>query len=171
MGYMRSYQGDYLSGYAGDPGFFGGLFRGIKKIGGALIRRTPVGAAVGVLGGAAVGRRAVTRRPFPPGPPGLARFQQAGQVPTPGRVAAIQRLVPGGQTGMMDCPKGFHPLKSGPEAGTRCVRNRSMNIANPRALRRAVRRQEGFIKLAKRSLPPGYRITTRTTRRAKAKPC
>lgn len=53
------------------------------------------------------------------------------------------------------CPKGYHLNKSdgkyGP-AGTYCVRNRSMNTTNPRALRRALRRAEGFEKLARKTV-------------------
>lgn len=37
-------------------------------------------------------------------------------------------------------------------AGTECVRSRRMNVANPRALRRAIRRAQGFSKLARRVL-------------------
>lgn len=37
-------------------------------------------------------------------------------------------------------------------AGTECVRSRRMNVANPRALRRAIRRAQGFAKLARRVL-------------------
>lgn len=51
------------------------------------------------------------------------------------------------------CPRGFHLNKAdGPKGpkGSYCVRNRSMNPANPRALRRAIRREEGFVALAGR---------------------
>lgn len=36
--------------------------------------------------------------------------------------------------------------------GTECVKSRRMNVANPRALRRAVRRAQGFAKMARRVL-------------------
>ena len=51
---------------------------------------------------------------------------------------------PGGQ-----CPKGFHLDK---RTGTRCVRNRSMNFANGRAIGRAARRIEGAEKMFRRVL-------------------
>ncbi|MFQ1042878.1 hypothetical protein, partial [Gilliamella sp. CG16] len=50
--------------------------------------------------------------------------------------------------GQVCCPSGFHMAKDG---SGRCVRNRSMNVANPRALRRSLRRVAGFGKLAQRS--------------------
>jgi len=56
------------------------------------------------------------------------------------------------------CPRGFHPAKDG---SGKCVRNRRMNVGNSRALMRAVRRQEGFVTLAKRMglrMPPGRKI-------------
>jgi hypothetical protein len=40
-------------------------------------------------------------------------------------------------------------------------KRRRMNVANPKALRRAIRREQGFVKLARRALKgTGYRITT-----------
>ena len=170
MGYMTSYQGDYMRSYAGDPGLFGFIGKslgGLAKLGGRIFARTPIGSTVGAVIGAAAGRRTL-----PPGPPGLVRMPAFGptrqQVPRPGVIPGLQRLVPGGQTGMMDVPRGFHLAKDG---SGRMVRNRTMNVANPKALRRAIRRQEGFVKLAKRSLPPGYRITTSARRSAPKKPC
>jgi len=56
------------------------------------------------------------------------------------------------------CPRGFHPAKDG---SGKCVRNRRMNVGNSRALMRAVRRQEGFVSLAKRMgmrMPTGKKI-------------
>lgn len=58
------------------------------------------------------------------------------------------------------CPPGERPnktrytLKSGQvvEPGTRCVKVRRMEVGNSRALRRALRRETGFAKLAKRAL-------------------
>jgi len=59
-------------------------------------------------------------------------------------------------------PSGYHYAKDG---SGRIVRNRRMNVANPRALRRSMRRVQGFEKLAKR--------TIQFTRRVKMKkrPC
>ena len=46
--------------------------------------------------------------------------------------------------GANGCPSGFHPAKDG---SGRCVRNRRMNVANPRAGRRAIRRIKGLRKM------------------------
>jgi len=46
-------------------------------------------------------------------------------------------------------PAGYHLDKA---TRSRWVRNRRMNIANPRALRKAMRRVSGFEKLAKRTI-------------------
>lgn len=89
--------------------------------------------------------------------------------PTPGIGGAIQRILPGGQTGFqvqgpvpmgmkIACQSGFRPnksnyfLKSGEfvAAGTRCVRNRRRNNMNERALRRALGRVDGFASLERR---------------------
>jgi len=63
------------------------------------------------------------------------------------------RILPGGQPFVTRqggaTRAGYHLDK---KTGTYEVRNRSMNPANPRALRRAVRREQGFVALAKRVL-------------------
>ena len=158
MGYMRSYQGDYMRSYVGDPGLFGFA----KKFLGGIIRRSPLGQLL----------PAPIRPPPPmfqgiPGPPGLGRIPVGG----PGRVPVKihpSKILPGGApflTAAPPCaPTGYHFAKDG---SGRLVRNRRMNVANVKALRRASRRQKGFVKLAKRSLPPGYRITTSSSRRSK----
>jgi len=87
----------------------------------------------------------------------LAQFPPS-LVPAPGFIPAMERMVPGGASGMMaapagmGCPAGYHPNKSnyytamGPvPKGTRCVKNRRRNALNPRALTRAV----GRVKSAK----------------------
>lgn len=160
MGYMRSYQGDYMRSYVGDPGLFGF----IGKLAGKILRKTPIGraaTAVGIL--------------KPPGPPGFGGIppppRGLGQVPVgPGTQVPVRfnprAIAPGGQpfiTAQGCAPTGYHFAKDG---SGRLVRNRRMNVANVHALRRATRRQKGFVKLAKRSLPPGYKIVTSSSRRA-----
>lgn len=157
MGYMRSYQGDYMRSYVGDPGFFGGIFGKIAKIG--------KGALAGALGAAGIGKRPPAQGI--PGPPGLV----GGRIPIgPGTRTPVRfrpgKLLPGGEPAFdipgQPCPSNYHLAKDG---SGRLVRNRRMNVANVKALRRATRRQKGFVKLAKRSLPPGYRITTSRARK------
>lgn len=65
----------------------------------------------------------------------------------------------GTPTGADGCPKGYHRNRTGyftkgdgyVAPGTKCVRNRTRNIANGRALRRAISRASGFDKLVKRN--------------------
>jgi len=71
--------------------------------------------------------------------------------PTPGIKGTIQRIVPGGATG--------YEVVIG-------KKRRRMNVGNAKALRRAIRREQGFVKLARRALKgTGYRITTRGSTR------
>jgi len=151
MGYLTSYRGDYLASARGDPGIFGSIFKVIKGAATGMLRGGPLGAIGGAA--AAVGGRAMPRYPGGQGRR-LQRLQggPAGirmQIPVPGVLGGIQRLVPGGATGYMPGP-----------------RRRRMNPANPKALRRAIRRQTSFIRLARRALKgSGYTITARGSRR------
>jgi hypothetical protein len=172
------YQGDY---YQGDPGLWSIIKSGLRtagRVAGAAFG-LPVAAAAGV--GTAVMARATSKWgqsvPFGAGlaaqavAPSLAsRFQ----IPLPGpNVLRPFAALPGGaplvgppdlrQQAMMGgggcCPSGFHFNKQpstaratfGAPPGSICVRNRSMNVANPRALRRGLRRVSGFAKLAARA--------------------
>ncbi len=162
MSYMQS-RGDYLGGgyQRGDPGFFGFLGKTLKKgLGFAL------GGGIAGVAGREIISRVQERLPPASGIPGPAGFQQ---VPTrlpvrvPGVTGAIQRIAPGGESGYT-CPtnggsRGYHQAKDG---SGRWVKNRTMNVANPKALRRAIRREQGFVKLAQRSLKgTGYKIARR----------
>ncbi len=168
---MAYYQGDYYQGdyYQGDP-FLGGLIAaGASWLGKKLFKRklTTAGQqqlARNVTGGltratrgaapyvAAAGIGSIfTRSSLPiPGTP----FQMTPGAMLPGGaplfsrrqqpfVGPPQQMAAGGC-----CPSGYHLAKDG---SGRCVRNRSMNVANPRALRRSLRRVAGFGKLAQRS--------------------
>lgn len=160
----------------GDP-FIGGL---IKKGIGAIVGASPIGqlARVGVSaynalkGGKSrqrqmVYQRAATRAPrgtaggsfagLSAGGPGGLRFgveqyRTASQgVRTTG---TIPQLGGGGE-----CPAGYHKNKSGyftksggyVAPGSKCVKNRRMNVGNSKALRKGIRRASGFGKLAKRT--------------------
>lgn len=164
--YMR---GDYATGgygYGrGDPGFLSKLWKGVKGI--------VIPAAATMLGGPVLGGLAAAGMSKPtPGiipTPGRAQPQQQVGVavgpmrfsstdfypPVPqfvgGRMPAAtahEKMAMASSQGGC-CPVGYHLDK---RTGTRCVRNRRMNIANPRALRRAMRRVQGFEKLAKRTI-------------------
>jgi len=165
------YQGDYYQGdyYQGDP-FIGGLLaagatwlgkklfkRKLSTVGQAALATRVTGgltratrgaipyAAVATAGGM-FGSRSL---PIPFSP-----FKMTPGAMLPGGAPFISRRELGGVPGPPAmgaggcCPSGYHLSKDGTG---RCVRNRSMNVANPRALRRSLRRVAGFGKLAQRS--------------------
>jgi len=161
------YRGDY---YRGDPGLLGDIWKGVKKIGGAVVR-TAIGTVTGgPLAGLKQGFASFAGAPspqFPSGPGfvgGGGHFIVGGpggsmQVQEPTGTMLASGFIPGCQL------KGTRPNKSGyykqvvkgnpfqavfiPK-GSVCVKSRRLNIANPRALRRAVRRAQGFAKMARR---------------------
>ncbi len=162
------YQGDYYRGdyYSGDPflgigsliGFaakgFSKLFK--KKATTALARTNMgmMGRAPGMIAGMGIGQMIPRMPSFAPKRPGTVL--ERGPVRR-----TIEKILPGGRTGLEAeaCLAGYHMNKQtsfgkatmGMEAGTFCVRNRRMNVANPRALRRSLRRVCGFGKLAART--------------------
>ena len=167
MPYYGQQRGDYATyGYGrGDPGFLSSLWKGIKKVAApiaGLLIGGPVGAIVGGMAGGRVATPPIMaqRKPMPRqdlgvrvGPMTVRSTDFYPPVPqfrgtpmglaggrTPGAVAVSS-------TGC--CPVGYHLAKDG---SGRCVRNRRMNVANPRALRRSMRRVQGFEKLAKRTI-------------------
>ena len=174
MTYAARPMGDYKTyGYAGDPGFLSSLWGVVKKVGkvalGGLIGG-PIGAAV-VGGAAGAGKPAPPAFSLPgivggqvtfPGGTSVGMGYQPGQALVPGQgrlppfTATGAGVIPGGGRGGAMIPSGYHFAKDG---SGRLVRNRRMNVANPRALRRAMRRTDGFVKLAKRALKgTGYAV-------------
>lgn len=173
MYYMGDYyQGDYYSGdpFLGLGKLWGGIKKGLKMVTGlgggggltkedlqAALAQRPVMAGMpspGIMGGAVVagGAMALARQ----GGMGIAAsrlaqgFSQGFDVmPGQGRLDPLA-ILPGGRPFFTPgtCPEGFHKAKDGSQ---KCVRNRRMNVANPRALRRGLRRVAGFGKLAQRA--------------------
>ena len=181
------YQGDY---YQGDP-FLGALIgmgaswlgkkllgKGATAAGKVAIARTGAGALVG--GGTGLAAGAVTGALAQQAAGGLWSSLR-GAPPRIGLGIGSQVTAPTSRTFDLSmsgtgsggaglcCPSGFHPNKStgtgkatmGMPPGSYCVRNRAMNVANPRALRRGLRRVAGFGKLASRA-----RKTVNATARA-----
>lgn len=164
------YQGDYYMGdhRQGDP-FLGALIgMGATWLGKKLLGRGAAKAAIATVGsGALVTGAAGTAAGIAAGAgivPLVGKAKEifmrisGGQIPMPGGgVFRPGRLLPGGvpMTSPGCCPTGYHFNKSmtrtGAPPGTVCVRNRAMNVANPRALRRSLRRVSGFGKLASRA--------------------
>lgn len=155
MGYYYRPQGDYATGgygrSMGDPGLLGFLGKIIKPIWkvakpivGGLIGG-PIGAAiVGGTAGVAIGKSMVPVPGAPAAPPSMPGVGMIQPV-----VAGVVQGAMAGWGGGGVCPSGYHPAKDG---SGRCVRNRRMNVANPRALRRSMRRVKGFEKLARRTI-------------------
>lgn len=157
----------------GDPGFFsfvGKALGGAAKLAGGLLP----GPAGGILRG--VGGLLAGGAPRPPSVPmGLPTISGGGAVAFPGGALGFGGTVQPAARGAVavgadGCPKGHQLNKSGYflKSGafipprSRCVRIRRANPANSRALRRALRREEGFVRLARRTglvaLPKSRRL-------------
>lgn len=155
MSYYNRPMGDYRTGgYGypqGDPGllsFIGKIIKPIWKVAKPLLG----GVIGGVLGAPIMAPSTAVTVPGAPPVPGGAAFPGGGLPVAAG--AAIGSAIAGyqgaaGAGGM--CPAGYHPRKDR-RLPFKCVRNRRMNIANPRALRRGMRRVKGFEKLARSTI-------------------
>lgn len=135
MGYLASKRGDYLTSRqmaAARGGFLGSLLGGVVKFATGGIKAFTQ-RAVPLAGAAGVAA-------------GVAGQLMPGGIPLPGgRALHPTRILPGGK-----------PFITGPG------KRRRMNVANPKALKRAIRREQGFIKLARRTLKgTGYSISRR----------
>lgn len=131
--------GDYY--LAGDPGFFSSIGGFIKRAAGGI-----VGGLTGGLPGAIQGIAA--RSGGGGGPPVLV-------TPAPGMLGTIQRTLPGGSSGYVDA------------SGMVRKRRRRMNYGNAKALRRSIRRQDGFVRLARGALKgTNYKIVSRSAGRS-----
>ena len=146
MGY---YMGDFYRGYRGDPGFFSFL--------GGLAKKA-VGFIPGVGPAISAGLDVITRRA-----PGIARVGAAtSQIVKRGGavVAAHPVLSAAGAAGVAaGAGMAMHARGSRAAAGMGAAhpmlghrRHRRMNVCNPKALRRAVRRTHGFAKLAMKTI-------------------
>ena len=148
---MSYYQGDYYRG-----GFFGAIGHllggAAKKAVGFIPGVGPIASkALGVIGKA---RGAVHAGAAVVGP--LARRGGAAIVKHPVLSAAAAAGVAAGGASMMTHPAAVragmvHPaLAAAGVAGFR--RHKRINVCNPRALRRAIRRTHGFAKLAMKTI-------------------
>lgn len=179
MSYAMRPMGDYKTyGYAGDPGFLSSLWKGFKKV--ARIAAPFIPGIGGLILGEAAGSKPQRGYPqFPLVPQTGGGFPVGGAVTFPGGISISGgamvpgrgRLPPftargpgvlpsGGRGGAM-VPSGYHFAKDG---SGRLVRNRRMNVANPRALRRSMRRVQGFEKLARRTISFTRRVKMKKRR-------
>lgn len=141
--------------YYGAGGIFGDILGGIAGAATGFLSGGPLGAVTGAIGGFKGKSKGTTptvidvsQMPAP-----VLSYASAPTIQkTPGVTGVVQRLVPGGQSG--------YQVVVG-------KKRRRMNVGNAKALRRAIRREQGFVKLAKRALKgTGYQVTTRgSTRR------
>lgn len=163
MGYYPGARmvGDYYPGRR----MQGDIWSSLGKIGGTILKGAGAFAGGGILGTAISlgtqifgGQGRGTPTPTFPGGGGLPAPMSPGggiNLPGPFRINPLAAL-PGGKPLVTkeggQCPPGWHLNKGGKYPGTYCVRNRSMNPANPKALRRAIRREKRFIVLARHAL-------------------
>jgi hypothetical protein len=141
------YRGDYYRGdyYRGDP-FLGALAgAAIKKVGGAVLRglsrtgaKTVGGGLARVAGGVAVAAPVVSAA--------------GGLIPRPATGSMPISLGPIGIDPMSALPGGRPFLTFGQK------KRRKINPLNPKALRRALRRTEGFEKMAARTVNSLYKV-------------
>lgn len=159
----------YLGAYRGDPGFFSFIKKAAKFAFGAGGAGTSGSAST--LLGQGIAQFQAGRAKAAPAPSAVAMLTTPAYipprplVPAPGLQGMIQRQLPGGQSGYLAPGTGrVAPMTGIPR------RRRRINPANPKALRRAIRRQAGFVKLAKRALKgSGYRIVTAGSQRRPTK--
>ncbi len=178
MSYHRPMGDYYPSGARGD---WGDVWAGVKEFG-----KVVAGGLIGGWAQSLTGQQPKQPLMYPPGqvagpagqPAGGAggaltfpggTSLQLGYVPpmVPGRgrlppfTATGPGVLPGGGRTGVGTPSGYHFAKDG---SGRIVRNRRMNIANPRALRRAMRRVQGFEKLARRTITFTRRVKMKKRR-------
>ena len=140
---MSYYQGDF---YRGDPGFFsflGGLAKkavgfipGVGPIASKVMDVIPMGGGMGKLakaGGAMVqrGKAAIIKHPV------LSAAGAAGAIGAMGGGATMRAVA-------------RRQMRGTSVTGFRV--HRRMNVCNPKALRRSIRRTQGFAKLAMRTI-------------------
>jgi len=152
MGARGRFAGDYYRGGGrGDP-FWGALWTGIKAVGGALLGVRPASTATpGVVQtGPTMGQQAIAR--ISSGLTGALVPQGLGQGSLQPN-ATLQRAtnLPPFPAGPISSRRVTMPMVQLPDGSFAMRRRRRMNPANPRALRRSIRRVVGFGRLAMRS--------------------
>ncbi len=140
MGYYQGdMRGDYYAGTRGDPGFFSFLGR---------VAKSALGVASGVMPGGGMVSGAITR--MLPGKVGGMVSRVGGAIirhPVLSAAGAAGAITAAGAMGRRGMTKvGVHPGLAGMR------RHRRMRVTNPKALRRAIRRTQGFAKLAMRTI-------------------
>lgn len=148
---MPYYQGDYYKG---------GILDVFKNVAGAALGSIPVVGTVynaaRTVAGLASSTRSTPSLPQIPAMPAIAATSAATIVPKPGMGVSVKP-----SSGKITAAEMKRAL-----GGTVGRRKGRMNVTNPRALRRAIRRQAGFVKLARKALKgTGYTIVSRGSTR------
>jgi len=187
MGYgmSGSNYGDY---YQGD--LFGSIFGGIKKVVGTVAKvgsqvlPGPAGvAARAIVSAAGGGQRSIPAAPSIGGGQLSLPRVNIGAIRTPAVGLTLPAYTPPAgapQQGAACGGPGYHRNKAlarweravargstakQPYVVNACVKNRSVNPLNPKALRRAIRREDRMRKMMTRALKgSGYKITRTATR-------
>ncbi len=133
----------------------GSILGGIGSVVGGIATGNPIGGLVGGIktafgsGGSPPPTIGVPN-PYQPGSGGGFPGIGFGFPSGPGSTHGVSIGGPGGLvigSSQQGVPRGYHVGKNG-----RLVKNRHMNPGNSKALRRAIRREDAFVRLAKRSL-------------------
>jgi hypothetical protein len=139
---MSYYQGDY---YRGDPGFFSFLGGLAKKAVGFIPGVGPIAsAALSTIptGGSKIAKMG-----------SVARTITAGAGKMIAKHPVLSAAGAAGAVGMMGAGAGAAAARRmGSRRGAMGGRRRRMNVTNVRALRRSIRRTQGFAKLAMRTI-------------------
>jgi len=131
----------------GDPGFFGSLFGAAK----GFVTGGPGGAISGAISGFRGGQRPAAVPRAVPSP---------FQAPRRGPLTGVQLT----GFGLGGPRPGIRPV-FGPN-GQMMPRRRRMNVTNPKALRRAIRRTDGFVRIARSALKnTGFKIVSKSAGR------
>ena len=152
--YRRPY-GDY---YRGDPGFLSFLGKGLSAVGGFI---PGVGGLVSAAGGALAKLGSKPALPVAAGMASAATdIVKSGALKAGSAMKAHPVLTAAGAAGLGGIASGVAGVATGKLLGKRAAlagmaggrRRRRMRVTNPRALRRAIRRTQGFAKLAMRTI-------------------
>lgn len=139
--------GDYYMG-AGDPGIFSSIAHVVGGVASTVskILPGPIGSVAGVVGRTLKGTKSSAPTIKVPQMPQVNYATATNGAPAKQRGVKVV-------TGMTADTTGFR-------------KRRRMNVANPKALRRAIRRESGFVKLARRALKgTGYRVVSSASQR------
>lgn len=177
-------RGDYgrAARMRGDPGFFSFIGKAVgtvAKAAGGLVGG-PIGSVLkgagNILAPSKVNQASAIQSAAAPRPPtgtSLIGMQVGGPR---GLTVGVQKTQTTAYTGSASvtptsdgCPKGYHLNKTGYYTASgyipphsKCVRNRRMNVVNPKALRKSIRRGKGSIKILRKTAGAmGYSVVAK----------